>query len=444
MTSWRVTVVNPMAWRWGLAYGVLGLPLAFVSLPLYVSLPHHYAQTYGMSLTLLGTLLLATRLLDALIDPFIGRWLDRLFDLGLERLWHSMAGAGLGLFAGMTALWWPPAVVARSPTGLMLWLAAALMLTYLSFSWVSIAHQAWGARWGGQAVQRARWVAWREGAGLVGVILASTAPAWIGWAGSHGLMTFTLVVGLIGLWLTRSMRPGEGLQHPAHTDDSPAGGEPSKSNRLASIWLPWKTPGFAKLYVIFSLNGIASAVPATLMLFFVQDVLQATAWQPWFLATYFVTAAAGVPLWVRAVRRWGLQRAWLMGMALALLTFCATPLLGAGDQWLFLLVCIASGCALGADLVVPAAMLTGISARAQSAGRVESRFFAWWALAGKLNLALAAGISLPLLAFLGYTTGTTEPGALQALSLAYGLAPCLLKAVAFVVLLRMRPTPSTS
>ncbi len=86
--------------------------------------------------------------------------------------------------------------------------------------------------------------------------------------------------------------------------------------------------------------------------------------------------------------------------------------------------------------MVPAALLTGVSANANGSGRVESRFFAWWALAGKLNLALAAGISLPVLAWLGYSSGTTEPSALQALSLAYGLAPCLLKAIAFVVLWR--------
>lgn len=31
----------------GLAYGALGLPLAFVALPLYVVLPKHYATTLG-------------------------------------------------------------------------------------------------------------------------------------------------------------------------------------------------------------------------------------------------------------------------------------------------------------------------------------------------------------------------------------------------------------
>ena len=54
-------------WR----YGLLGLPLAFVALPLYVSLPAHYAREHGVALGLLGLLLLAARCVDALADPWI-------------------------------------------------------------------------------------------------------------------------------------------------------------------------------------------------------------------------------------------------------------------------------------------------------------------------------------------------------------------------------------
>ena len=48
-----------------LAYGALGLPLAMAALPVYVHVPRLYAESAGMSLSLLGSLLLAARLLDA-------------------------------------------------------------------------------------------------------------------------------------------------------------------------------------------------------------------------------------------------------------------------------------------------------------------------------------------------------------------------------------------
>jgi Na+/melibiose symporter-like transporter len=47
--------------RSGLAYGALGLPLAFVALPLYVVLPNHYASAFGVPLAALGALLLGAR-----------------------------------------------------------------------------------------------------------------------------------------------------------------------------------------------------------------------------------------------------------------------------------------------------------------------------------------------------------------------------------------------
>ena len=57
----------------GLAYGALGLPLAFVALPLYVVLPNHYAERFGVPLAALGGVLLAVRALDAVLDPWSGR-----------------------------------------------------------------------------------------------------------------------------------------------------------------------------------------------------------------------------------------------------------------------------------------------------------------------------------------------------------------------------------
>ena len=58
------------------AYGLLGLPLSFVALPVYVHLPNVYAQQYGVPLAALGGVLLLSRSVDAVVDPWLGRlWL---------------------------------------------------------------------------------------------------------------------------------------------------------------------------------------------------------------------------------------------------------------------------------------------------------------------------------------------------------------------------------
>ncbi len=85
---------------------------------------------------------------------------------------------------------------------------------------------------------------------------------------------------------------------------------------------------------------------------------------------------------------------------------------------------------MGSDLVLPGALLAGLIARAGDRGRAEGGYFGWWAFATKLNLALAAGLALPLLGWLGYVPGARDAGAAGVLTAAYCLLPCALKALA--------------
>jgi len=403
-------------WRHGLSYGALGLPLAFVALPLYVVLPNHYASAFGIPLATLGTLLLGARLLDAVADPWIGHAVDRWFSTGVRRLAWAALLAAVVLALGFRGLFFP---AVTGTTALLWWCGSVLAATYLAYSVLSVMHQAWGARLGGDEAQRARIVSWREALALVGVLVASVLPSAAGLEASTAVFAVLLALALVAaLWAPRP-RPA----------DSPAPGR-TLASTAAQAPSPWRTPGFRRLLAVFLVNGIASAVPATLVLFFIRDRLQAPAFEPLFLASYFAAGALSMPLWVRLVRRLGLARTWLIGMVLAVAAFAWAALLGAGDVAAFTAVCIASGIALGADLALPGAMLAGVIQRAGHAGQLEGRYFGWWNFATKLNLALAAGIALPLLAAFGYQPGGRDAQALQALTIAYCLLPCALKLVA--------------
>jgi glycoside/pentoside/hexuronide:cation symporter, GPH family len=399
-------------WGDGLRYGALGLPLAFVALPLYVVLPNHYASSFGVPLATLGALLLGARLLDAVADPWIGRAIDRGFAGSVGPLFAAVLAAALLLALGFRGLFFPPVT---EGAGLLVWAAALLVLTYLSYSVLSVLHQAWGARLGGGEAQRARIVSWREGLALLGVMIASVLPSVAGLGVATVVFAAALAVGVA--LLARAPRPMLGADGAALPGS-----------------LPLHTSAFRRLLAIYLLNGIASAVPATLVLFFVRDRLQLPAWEPAFLAAYFAAGALSMPLWVRLVARLGLARAWLGGMALAIAAFVWAATLGAGDGTAFLIVCVATGVALGADLALPGALLAGVIQRAGHGGRGEGAYFGWWNFATKLNLALAAGIALPLLAVFGYAPGSRDEAALDALTLAYCALPCALKAFAAALL----------
>ena len=400
------------AWQ-GLAYGGLGFPLAFVALPLYVILPNHYASEFGIPLATLGALLLGARLLDAVADPWIGRWVDGWFGGSARLLLAIAAAAAVVLALGFRGLFFP---AVQGANALLVWCAALLAVTYLSYSVLAVLHQAWGARLGGDEAQRARIVSWREGLALVGVLVASVLPSVAGLSVASVVFAVLLALGLA--LLARAPQPRIGAS---------VGPRPGMA-------LPLATPAFRRLLLIYLVNGVASAVPATLVLFFIRDRLQAPSFEPLFLASYFAAGALSMPLWLRLVARLGLARTWLVGMVLAIVTFAWAALLGAGDVVGFTLVCIASGVALGADLALPGALLAGVIQRAGHGQRLEGGYFGWWNFATKLNLALAAGIALPLLGQFGYAPGGRDEASLQALTIAYCVLPCLLKLAAAALL----------
>ncbi len=403
-----------------LAYGLLGLPLAFAALPIYVHVPHYYAETTGMQLALLGAILLGTRLLDAGIDPWLGWLADR---VPRRRM---LALALLPFAIGFVALLNPPA---QNPVP---WLGGSLMLTYLGFSAASVAYQAWGADIGLDSGLRTRLTAAREGFGLLGVVLAAALPGLLASSSSAGVARLSwilppllLVAAIITFVGVGGPRAGADRAIAARDRSDGAGAWPSLRRVLADA-------AFCRLLAVFVVNGIASALPATLFLFFVADILQLETASGPLLALYFVAGAASLPLWVKLAARHGRVPAWLGAIVLAMIAFAGASVLGQGDLWPFAAICIACGLALGADLALPAAIAADLGQRQGQAGAC----FGVWNLAAKLNLALAAGLALPLLGLLGYAPGGS--GALASLTFAYALLPLAFKALAAYLLWRWR------
>ena len=107
------------------------------------------------------------------------------------------------------------------------------------------------------------------------------------------------------------------------------------------------------------------------------------------------------------------------------------------DRWLFALVCLASGAALGADLtLLPAMFATRMAKISPSA----AEGFGLWSFVSKFTLALAAIALLPLLEGAGLKTAP-EPSPEAAISLLiwlYAGVPCALKLLAIALLARVK------
>ncbi|MBE3027151.1 MFS transporter [Janthinobacterium sp. GW458P] len=394
------------------SYGLFGLPLAMLALPIYIYVAPFYAQRSSLDLAQIGAVLLAARIAAAFIDPALGAWMAR-----GGRSYAMLVGASLPLLLlGFGALFHPPSL---SPAATLAWFLAALLLVYAAFGLASIAHQSWGAALSQAPGLRARVTAVREACGLTGVILAAGLTAVLGYDGlSLAFAVCLLAAG--ALLLARAPRPA-------------ASGVTLAASR-GGWQLPFRQRAFRWLFAILLINGVAAAIPATLFLFFAGDYLRLGHDAGAFLSVYFCAAAASMPAWVVLARRFGEARAWAGAMLLAATVFVWAYGLGAGAAWGFASICLLSGLALGADLALPPALLAALIGAAGQAGGHEAAYFGWWNWGVQMSLALAAGIALPLLAWLGYVPGGN--GGLPALSAAYALLPCALKLLAALLLWR--------
>lgn len=407
----------PLAARPLFAYAVFGMPLAMVALPVYVLVPKFYADLTGLALGIIGAILLGARLLDAFVDPLLGAWVDagRRHRSYLRPILIALAP----LAVGFTLLFVPPADL--TGTAAAIWLAATLIAAYLGYSLASIAYQAWGAELAHDDAGRARVTTWREAAGLLGVLLAAIVPYAFGMRGLIALLALALLLA-VTLLVHAAPRPA-----PARAYES--------VNPWRAVLVPLGTSRLRWLLAVFIANGIAAAIPASLVLFFIADRLQLESQSGVFLALYFLAGALSMPAWAWLARRWSLHAVWLVGMVAAVAAFVWAYRLGAGDFTAFAVICVMSGAALGADLALPPALLARVIDANGHGGSREGTYFGLWNLVNKLNLALAAGIALPVLESLGYREGSRDAAALDALSIAYALLPCALKLAAAALLL---------
>ena len=112
--------------------------------------------------------------------------------------------------------------------------------------------------------------------------------------------------------------------------------------------------------------------------------------------------------------------------------------LGAGDIAGFALVCLLTGLALGADLAFGSALVA--DELGEHVARHGGAAFGVVSMLGKLALALAAGIALPLAQWSGYQPGQVAGGLLYL----YAGLPALCKLLAWWLLRRLPQTGESS
>ncbi|TCK31518.1 Na+/melibiose symporter-like transporter [Ancylobacter aquaticus] len=407
-------------------YSLPALPLAALALPFYVIVPSFYAEALGLSLASVGTALLAIRILDAVADPFLGWASDHIAPaMGRRRALMLVATPVTALCAFM--VFWPGA--GAGIAYLVLW-GLGLSLGYTA---LSLAYTAWGAEISPDYRGRARVVAAREAVTLLGTLLAIALPFAIGIGGSAGGFNGLAAMGVFVLVALPLATAGCVLGVP-----EPANRTRARLRFSAGLRHLRANRPFLRLIAAFLLNGIANAIPATLFLYFVADRIGAAALQGPLLFLYFLCGVAGLPLALRCAGRFGKHRAWCGAMAVACVVFAGAGWLGPGDVVPFALICAATGLLLAFDVALPPAIQADVIDvdTAASGEQRSGLYFALWALATKLALAIAVGVTFPLLDWAGYQPGDGAPSteASAALAMLYAWLPIPAKLAAIALM----------
>lgn len=408
-----------------LAYALPALPLAALTLPLYVIVPTFYTEALGLPLATVAAVLAAVRIFDAVNDPVLGWMADRWRPAFGRRRAFFLLSLPLTALASLM-LFWPPDGAGGWWLGVS---AAALSIGYTASL---LPYTAWGAEMAGDYGERSRVTAWRETLTLVGTLAAIAIPF------SIGLETPGRLHGLAWLGIGVAVAlPMTGALAVWRTPEPREYGSARLSLRDGLRGMAANRP-FVRLIAAYLLNGLANGIPATLFLYFVSDRLGMPDLRGPLLFGYFACGVAGVPLALLAARRLGKHRAWSLVMLATCAVFAFVPLIGEGEWIAFAVVCALTGLALGFDLSLPPSIQADVIDvdTAASGEQRSGAYFAAWSLATKLSLALGLAVAFPLLAAFGFEPGGSAngPDALFALAAVYAWLPIAFKLAAIALM----------
>lgn len=408
---------------WRLAgFASLAVPVYAAQMPLAVYLPAIYAQQFGLSLTMIGTIFLAERLWGALADPVIGSLSDRTRSrFGRRRPWIAAGGAVFGIAA--IALFFP--FVSVTP----FYLAAALFVLYLGWSMIQIPYLAWSGEISGQYHERTRVVTYQAVAGSAALLLVLVLPTIIDqWQPHNGALKLsamgTVVLTSLVIALPLALRAFPEAEAPLQ----PA--VRMSFARAAAVVFSDKL----LLRVLASDLAVTTgqSIRSVLIVFFVTFYMGLPQWASGLFLLQFIFGIAAGPIWAQIGYRVGKHRAAVTGelvqvainLGLLLVTPDALPLL--------LGLTIAQGFAQGSGNLMLRSMIADVADR----HRVETGhdrtalFFSAFSLSVKAGTALAIGIALPLVAWLGFDPkGANGPEALHGLLLVFALGPAIAHAL---------------
>ena len=409
-------------------YGLPFLVHQVALTPLVTFVPALYSSPeHGLPMAMVGTILLVSRITDAITDPIIGSLSDRTRSRWGRRKPWILAGLPL-LMLTVMMVFAPPVKV--TPIYAVIWLS----LIFLAFTLVDLPYKAWGADLSRDYHGRNRIASWREGFGMVSGLIAlliilvatrvlgmSTADTMF-WMGAlfAGAMPF-----LFGAALWR-------VPEPPVTDEAP--GQESQLSWREGVAAVLSNKAYLRLMgaLLFLIGG--AIIGASLHLIVMERVFNIRPWFAFILLGEGIMGLLSVPLWMRLARRFGKHRAMAMATGWLALWCLPIPFLGAGDGWWYAAIIVIRGLQGGAgSILIPSMVADTVDVDTVRTGKSRAgTYYAWTGAITKLAIGAGAFVGTALPAAFGFENAnlTNSASAQFALLVTYAWVPMVIMAAA--------------
>ncbi|HKU14604.1 MAG TPA: MFS transporter [Steroidobacteraceae bacterium] len=369
------------------AVGLMAAPVSSI-------LPTFYAKHTTLTLATIGTVLLVTRILDALADQVVGYFSDLgQSRFGTRKPW-LLTGALLCMGAA-TFLFNPPA--APSPAFLYAWLS----IYYVGWTLINVPHSAWACELTGDYVERSRIFSFMAAAGPIGVIVMFAVPVLPLFdsssitAASMSFMGWVIIAAaplccVLPVLLTPS---GRSLATEA----------PSLLGLLRSFRgnvLFWWFIAFALI------AAISLGVVATLVIFYLDNYLGLGDTVSSIFIVNMLAMMIAIPGWLKVIPRIGKHRALAVAALCQMVLYPLLLLIRPGPHayWLFLAWIVLLGLGGAALTIAPRAILADIVDYDtwKTGGNRAGNYYAFLGLTEKAVGGLGGSIALFMLVGLGF------------------------------------------
>ncbi len=421
-----------------LAFSAPCLPVAAIGLPVVVHLPPYYAGTLGLDIAVVGLIFFIVRIIDVPLDPILGLLIDRSKGrFGRFRPW--LVGGALILVCGVLAVFFArPGISGLAAL-------AGLMLMYIGYSVVVVAHTAWGAVLSDDYHERSRIFGWWMAFNMIGMLIILAVPP-----ATAALFDADRTTGIhaMGWIIAAAIVPTmllAVLVVPERASRSKDGHAHGWREMLAAMRLPL----LRRILIVDLLANLAPGIAGALLLFFFEAARGYTPAQAsLLLIPYFLSGLIAAPVWMAFARRTSKHHAilWAIG---AYIVFQSGTLFIPSDNMLIAVIGMALA---GIPYVAPAFLLRAMLADYSDAETLSSGneqtglFYALLTAVQKLGYAIPVGLTYPLLGLIGFEPALgpkNSEDAITALTFLFIMPPVTFAAIGGLIIRRWPITADT-